>query len=99
MAKFTNSLKHVDIAAPCSADWSQMTGNDRVRFCGQCNLNVYNLSDMTRREAESLISSSEGKLCARYYRRSPGTVFTNDFPLVVRCVVRRVARISAAMLS
>jgi hypothetical protein len=99
MAKFTNSLKHVKIAAPCSADWGAMTGNDRVRFCGQCNLNVYNLSDMTRREAESLIASSEGKLCARYYRRADGTVLTNDCPVGIRAMARRVKRISATLIS
>jgi hypothetical protein len=99
MAKFTNSLKNVKIAAPCSADWGAMTGNDRVRFCGQCNLNVYNLSDMTQREAESLISSSEGKLCARYYRRGDGTVLTNDCPVGIRAMARRVKRISAALIS
>jgi len=99
MAKFTNSLKHVKIAAPCSADWGAMTGNDRVRFCGLCNLNVYNLSDMTRREAESLIAGSEGKLCARYYRRADGTVLTKDCPVGLRAMARRVKRISAALIS
>src|SRR5258708_38451138 len=99
MAKFTNSLKHVDIAAPCSADWGAMTGNDRVRFCGQCNVKVYNLSDMTRREAESLISSTEGKLCARYYRRADGTVFMKNCPLGLRAMARRGKRILAAFIS
>jgi len=44
MARFRNPLDHVRIAAPCPADWDRMLGNDRVRFCGQCSLNVYNLS-------------------------------------------------------
>src|SRR5437667_6072913 len=99
MRKFTNNLKHVKISAPCSADWNGMVGNDRVRFCGQCNLNVYNLSDMTRREAESLISGTEGKLCARYYRRADGTVLTKECPVGLRAMARRVKRTSAALIS
>ena len=51
-------LDRVKIAAPCSAEWDQMFSfqGERFRFCSQCNLNVYNLSGMTRREAESLIT-------------------------------------------
>src|SRR6516162_8887116 len=35
------------VASPCPADWNAMQGDDRVRFCGQCEKNVYNLSAMT----------------------------------------------------
>ena len=62
MARFRNTLDHVRIAAPCPADWDQMIGSERMRFCGQCSLNVYNLSSMTRSEAESLIARNEGRL-------------------------------------
>ena len=51
MARFDSPLKHVKVAAPCNADWDQMIGNDRARFCGHCNLNVYNLSSMSKSEA------------------------------------------------
>ena len=53
MARFKNPLEQVQVAAPCKADWEQMIGSERMRFCGECNLNVYNLSGMTRSEAES----------------------------------------------
>jgi hypothetical protein len=36
------------IPAPCDADWDTMVGNDRVRFCEDCNLHVTNLSNITR---------------------------------------------------
>jgi hypothetical protein len=58
-----------------------MTGDDRSRFCSHCNLNVYNISAMSRSEAESLIASAEGRLCVRYYRRKDGTVMTQDCPV------------------
>jgi hypothetical protein len=46
-------LDQIKIASPCSADWDRMEGTDRVRFCGECKKNVFNLSAMTRRDAEA----------------------------------------------
>jgi len=84
--KFTNPLKNIKVASPCSASWEEMKGNDRQRFCGQCELNVYNLSAMTITEAESLILNTEGRLCARFYRRPDGTVITKDCPVGLKAV-------------
>ena len=47
MAKFTSPLNNLKVASPCSQDWEAMLGNERKRFCGECKLNVYNLSGMT----------------------------------------------------
>src|SRR6185503_21216807 len=44
----------------------------------------YDLSAMTRDEATALVAASEGKLCARFYRRTDGTVLTADCPVGVR---------------
>ena len=76
MAKFTNPLDSIKVASPCSADWDAMIGNNRQRHCGDCKLDVYNLSGMTKRDAENLIMNSEGRLCARFFRRADGTVTT-----------------------
>jgi hypothetical protein len=57
-----------------------MPGNDRVRFCTLCQLNVYNLSDMSREEAEAFVTSREGPGCVRFYRREDGTIQTRDCP-------------------
>lgn len=75
------ALADIHIATPCPADWNRMGGNDRVRFCSQCMLHVYNLSGMTEREAETLINEREGHLCVRYYQRQDGTVLTSDCPV------------------
>jgi hypothetical protein len=91
MARFTNHLKHVRVASPCKADWDEMIGTDRMRFCGQCSLNVYNLSAMTRDEAESLIAANEGRLCVRFYRRRDGSIITQDCPVGLRAVRARVS--------
>jgi hypothetical protein len=66
------------VATPCSADWAAMSGDDRVRSCGACQQMVYNLSDMTRAEAEALVVEREGKLCVRYFRRTDGTILFAD---------------------
>jgi hypothetical protein len=76
-----------------------MVGNERVRFCGQCSLNVYNLSAMTRSEAEQLISQAEGRLCVRYYRRADGTVLTKNCPVGLRSLKRRLSRIATASIA
>ena len=85
-------LDQIKIASPCSADWEQMKGNDRVRFCGECKKNVFNLSAMTRRDAEALLKETNGNICARSYRRTDGTVLTEDCPVGLRVKVARVQR-------
>ena len=99
MRRFTCSLENVAIAAPCPADWEDMIGNDRVRFCGQCELNVYNLSALSKREAESLIARSEDRLCIRFYRRKDGSIMTRDCPVGLRALKRRASRIKRAAAS
>lgn len=92
-------LDNIRIASPCSANWDQMFGNDRKRFCGQCKLNVYNLSDMTRTEADDLLLRSEGRLCVRYFQRADGTILTKNCPVGWQGVKRRVSNIATAGLS
>ena len=99
MARFRNPLDHIRVAAPCESDWDRMIGDERVRFCGQCSLNVYNLSSMTRTDAESLIARTEGRLCVRFYRRRDGSVITSDCPVGVRAIRRRVSYIAKAVSS
>src|SRR5271170_6576124 len=71
-------LDMVKISLNCGASWDAMKGDDTVRFCGHCQRNVYNLSAMTRPEAEALILKSEGRLCKRYYQRPDGRVITKE---------------------
>jgi hypothetical protein len=99
MTKFNNPLDNVRVAAPCSADWEQMIGDERARFCGQCNLNVYNLSSMTRSEAESFVTRNEGRLCVRFYRRADGSILTKNCPVGLRAIQRRVSRFTKAIAS
>jgi len=99
MSKFTSPLDNIRIASPCSADWEGMFGSDRKRFCGDCKLNVYNLSNMSRQEAENLILSSEGRLCVRFFRRSDGTILTKNCPVGWAAVKQRASRVATAVFS
>jgi hypothetical protein len=74
-----------------------MQGDDRRRFCRQCNLHVYNLSDMPRAEAEAFIGQAEGRTCVRFFRRADGTVLTRDCPVGMRAVRQRFIRAAAAL--
>lgn len=99
MRRSDKPLDNIRIASPCSANWDEMFGDDRKRYCGECKLNVYNLSDMTRRDAENLLIASEGRLCVRYYRRADGTVLTRNCPVGLQAVKRRVSRVATAAFS
>ncbi len=99
MKKFTNALDNIKIASPCPADWNEMHGNERKRFCSECKLNVYNLSDMTRREAENFLINSEGRVCVKYYKRKDGSVLTQNCPVGWALVKKRVSRVTTAVFA
>jgi hypothetical protein len=87
-------LPNLRVATPCTADWSQMTGDDRVRHCATCDKDVFNLSAMTRDDAEALLLERAGNLCARYYQRKDGTILLAD--CAVGISQRRKRRVIAA---
>lgn len=99
MQKFTNPLDNIRIASPCPADWNEMRGDERSRFCSQCRLSVYNLSDMTREEAERFLINAEGRVCIKYYRRRDGAVLTRDCPVGRAKLKKKVSRISTAVFT
>src|SRR5215210_8235370 len=99
MQKYTNPLDGVRVAAPCKADWGKMTGDERMRYCDRCSLHVYNLSGMTRREAEGLVAGTEGRLCVRFYLRADGTILTRNCPVGLSALKRRAARVAGSALS
>ena len=93
----TPLLEGLRVASPCTASWEAMKGDARVRRCGDCRLNVYNLSAMSRREGEDLLRRSEGRLCVRFFRRADGTILTEDCPVGLRAVRRRLAMLGSAL--
>jgi hypothetical protein len=94
-------LENIKVATPCSAEWAKMSGDERTRHCGDCKKNVYNLSEMTRDEAEALLVAKEGRLCVRYFQRADGTILLKDCVVGVRRKRRRrvIVAGAAAMLA
>jgi hypothetical protein len=93
-----DALDIIEVPTPCQASWDAMHGNHRVRFCQLCRLNVYNLSEMKRREALKLVEEREGRICVRFFRRPDGTVVTRDGCRgVIRAARRRLARMAASL--
>ena len=99
MSKFTSPLDNVKVASPCAANWDEMYGDARRRYCGECKLNVYNLSAMSRQEAETLVTETEGRLCIRFYQRKDGTVITQDCPVGWAAVKNRAKVTATAFFS
>lgn len=90
-------LQKLQIASPCYERWDNMKGDDRMRHCASCKLNVYNVRELTTAEVEELVQRTNGRLCVRMYRRWDGTVLTRDCPVGLQRVrVRMVAALATA---
>lgn len=93
-AEHDSILDSLRLATPCNKDWDKMDGDERVRFCGGCEKNVYNISDMTRREANAFLQEHGLTKCMRICRRHDGTVITDDCPVGLRKARERFRRIA-----
>ncbi|MDX2118013.1 MAG: hypothetical protein SFY96_07520 [Planctomycetota bacterium] len=97
-------LDSLRIASPCPASWVQMVGDDITRHCAQCDLDVHNISAMSREDAEAFLQARKNasRTCVRFFRRADGTILTQDCPVGLALWRRRaaagVSRVAAAML-
>jgi hypothetical protein len=90
-------LDQVRVASPCTADWNEMLGDERVRFCLSCEKNVFNLSSMAKDDAETLLRERLGDdLCIRFYQRADGTILTADCPVGVKKKRRKKLALAVA---
>ena len=87
-----HALDVVQVGNPCDEPWSKMSGDEQVRFCGLCEKHVFNLSKMTRDEAEQVLEERVGRICVRFYRRADGTVGTIDCAPIRFAAARKIAR-------
>jgi hypothetical protein len=92
-------LESITVTTPCSEPWAKMVGDDRVRFCGRCDKNVYNLSAMTTGEAEALLDAHGASLCVRFWKRPDGTVLTTDCPVGAKRRRRRRLVVTAVAVA
>lgn len=87
------------VASPCPKSWDAMVGNHRVRYCSECNLNVYNLAVIPRSELRALIKKKEGRFCGRLYLLGDRKAATRDCPTGrARGILRRLGTLVAVLL-
>ena len=92
-------LQRLAVTSPCSQDWTTMIGNDQVRFCEHCSLNVHNISAMTRARALRFAAKSTGRICVRYYHNPDGLIATRTVSPRLYQLGRRVSRLAAGAFS
>jgi len=97
--KRQTDVLNLRVASPCHVGWETMSGDDRVRFCDSCKLNVYDLGGLTTTEIKSLISETEGGICGRLHRRADGKIITRDCPVGLQAVRRRVKRLAVGVFA
>lgn len=90
-------LDQLRVATPCPAKWDDMVGDERKRFCLSCDKNVFNISALTREEAEQFLLQNTGvEVCVRYYQRADGTIMTSDCGVGVARKRRRKVALAVA---
>ncbi|HEX8198036.1 MAG TPA: carboxypeptidase-like regulatory domain-containing protein [Pyrinomonadaceae bacterium] len=100
MSKQKFDVNKLRVAAPCSMSWEAMKGDDRKRLCDSCQLNVFNVAELTEPEVRALVAKSkQERVCVKLYRRADGTVITRDCPVGLRALRRRAAGFAGAALA
>lgn len=95
-------LDRLMIASPCSQSWDSMPGDDRVRHCNTCERNVYNISAMTNNEAEDFLRKHGNSQCMRFFRRTDGTILTDNCPVGLRSTrngLRKLIKLAAGFMA
>jgi hypothetical protein len=92
-------IDQLQVISPCSAGWDRMSGDDKKRFCAECDKFVYDFSQMTRRQVEAIVSIHRGRMCARIARRPDGSLLTLETPQVHPAVARRASPVVNATLA
>jgi hypothetical protein len=92
-------LPILKIASPCSVKWEQMSGDERVRRCAECDHEVYDFSAMDADAIARLLAERSGlRTCARLFQRSDGKILTKDCQQERKAKVRYVSRVAGAAL-
>ena len=99
MSAKKRKLDQLQVVSPCSTDWDRMSGDEKKRFCSECNKFVYDFSQMTRRQVEAMVSIHQGRMCARITRRPDGSLLTLETPPAHPIVARRASPVVNATLA
>jgi hypothetical protein len=99
MSAKKRKLDQLQVVSPCSTGWDRMSGDEKKRFCSECNKFVYDFSQMTRRQVEAIVSIHRGRMCARIARRPDGSLLTLETPPAHPIVARRASPVVNATLA
>src|SRR5262245_29397739 len=69
---------------PCTANWDQMRGDDKRRFCEHCQKYVHNVSAMSRTERAVLADPANRHECVFYCQRPDGRIVNLSFLALLR---------------
>lgn len=73
------------ISSPCSVRWESMSGDEKIRFCGECKKNVHNITNMPPEQVADVLSRRlDERLCVFMYRKDNGTVVLDNCPAFLR---------------
>ena len=97
----TTFIDSIRVTDPCTENWDEMSGNDRVRFCSHCSKNVNDISKLTRKQVIQLVRESEGRLCVRYIQhpKTHAPVFADRLYQISRRAPLMAAGVMTASLS
>jgi len=60
----------------CPKRWSELEGDVKRRFCGECQLHVHNLSAMDAAERANFVAERGAHACISYELRADGSMVT-----------------------
>lgn len=94
-----DEVEHIVIQAPCQVGWDEMTGDDMIRFCGQCRKNVHNLSTLPDdRLAEVLAERKIKETCVIMSKDKNGRVRFDNCPVALRKVRDHYRKVAVSLL-
>ena len=76
-----------------------MSGNDKVRFCEHCQLEVNDLTSLTPKRIRRLMTKSKGRLCVRYHRCPDGKPLIRRVPGKLHQISKRFSRVAAGVFT
>jgi hypothetical protein len=79
---------------PCDQDWSAMTGDDKCRFCSQCQLHVHNLSAMTPDE-QGVVMELPGRKCVAMVQNAKAIEVRSGTWLLIHRMTRPLRAVAA----
>ncbi|MBY0549458.1 MAG: hypothetical protein K2W95_19435 [Candidatus Obscuribacterales bacterium] len=92
------AIDSLAIDLPCPIPWTHMKGDDKIRHCDVCDLNVHNLSAMTEYEIGDFLAANAGvRVCVNMFKRPDGTIVTDRCPAGLRELRNRAKKLYRAV--